>query len=140
MSRQQFSMCVHINAFSFSLFQDLFKIFSSLFGHFSLLRFGLNHGCYFGCGSLFGGEYEFGCGENKAAKYFTSRERGKVKDKYTRRKVFWDCIQRQINRGISFNVTIDRIYQVYGQEKSVTRIINEMRKDKKDNNLHVSLR
>ena len=85
-------------------------------------------------------EYEFGIGGNKGAKYFTSYERGKVKHKYTRRKVIWDCIQRQINRGLQYNVAIDRIYQVYGQEKSVTKIINEMRKDKKEGSLHVSLR
>ena len=42
-------------------------------------------------------EYEFGSGGNKAAKLFTIAERGAVKHKYTRRKVVWDCIQRQIN-------------------------------------------
>ena len=85
-------------------------------------------------------EYEFGIGGNKAAKYFTSQERGQVKDKYTRRKVIWDCVVRQTNRGITYNVAIDRIYQVYGPEKSVTQIINAMRTDRKNNNLHISLR
>ena len=84
-------------------------------------------------------EYEFGIGGNKAAKYFTPHERGQVKDKYTRRKVIWDCILRQINRSIPYNIAIDRIYQVYGENSTVTNIINRMRKDKKDNNLHVTL-
>ena len=47
---------------------------------------------------------------------------------------------RQINRGVSHNVAVDRIYQVYGQNQTVTNIINQMRKDKNTNNLHVSLK
>ena len=39
-------------------------------------------------------EYEFGLQGWKAAKRFTSRERGRVKYKYHRRKVVWDTILR----------------------------------------------
>ena len=84
-------------------------------------------------------EYEFGMGGNKAAKLFTAEERGRVKHKYTRRKVVWDCIKRQTSRGVHYNVAIDRIYTVYGQNQPVTRIINRMRVDKRNNNMHVSI-
>ena len=78
-------------------------------------------------------------GGNKAAKLFTAEERGWVKFKYSRQKVVWDCINRQISRGVHYNVAIDRIYSVYGQNQPVTRIINQMRIDNNNNNIHVSL-
>ena len=77
--------------------------------------------------------------DNKPAKLFTPQERERVKHKYTRRKVVWDCVLRQIDRGVSYNVVIDRIYQVYEQNQTVTKIVNQMRKDKLNNRLHVSL-
>ena len=84
-------------------------------------------------------EYEFEMNGNKPTKLFTPQERGRVKHKYTRRKVVWDCVLRQIDRGVSYNVVIDRIYQVYEQNQTVTKIVNQMRKDKLNKRLHVSL-
>mgnify|MGYP003512971962 FL=1 len=37
-------------------------------------------------------EYQYGLGGRKPAKYFTPTERGKVKHKYSRRKVVWETI------------------------------------------------
>jgi len=85
-------------------------------------------------------EWEHGIGGNKAAKLFTPEERGRVKHKYCRRRVIWKCIERQIARSVSYNVAIDRIYQVYGESATVTSIINKTKKDNKDGNLHVCLR
>jgi len=73
-------------------------------------------------------EYEFGLGGRKPARQFTAMERGKVKFKYSRRKVVWDTIDRLIRCGYTAQVAIDRIYVVYGQT-SVTHIIDRMRRD-----------
>ena len=85
-------------------------------------------------------EFIQGNNGNKPASQFTARERGRFKHKYTRRKVFWDHIQLMVLSGLSINVAIDRMYEVYGREKSVTAILNSLRRDRNANNLHVSLR
>jgi hypothetical protein len=85
-------------------------------------------------------EYQHGIGGRKAARLFTAQERGRVKHKYTRRKVVWDCVEQLVRSGITANVAIDRIYLVYGQSSPVTVIINKLRKDRNENNLHISLR
>ena len=75
-------------------------------------------------------EYEFGIGGRKPAREFTSAERGRVKYNYHRRKVVWDVVAALVRAGYSSQVAIDRIYQAYGRHKSVTWIINQMRKDR----------
>eukprot|EP00980_Cylindrotheca_fusiformis_P006798 scaffold1423_cov74-Cylindrotheca_fusiformis.AAC.1 len=77
-------------------------------------------------------EYIRGIGGRKAAQLFTAAERGRVKHKFTRRKIVWETIQRLVRSGLSANVAIDRIYEVYGRNNSVTTIINRMRTDKKN--------
>ena len=44
-----------------------------------------------------------------------------------------------VRSGLEANVAIDRIYAVYGQLSPVTIIINKLRKDRNQNNLHASL-
>ena len=85
-------------------------------------------------------EYTTGLNNNKPASQFTAMERGRFKHKYTRRKVFWDWLKTMINAGHTVNISIDRLYQVYGRDKSVTRILNSLRRDRNENNLHVALR
>ena len=75
-------------------------------------------------------EYQFGIGGRKAAKDFTSFERGKVKYNYHRRKVVWDVVGELVCGGWTAAVACDRISEVYGQQESVTNIINRMRKDR----------
>ena len=80
-------------------------------------------------------EYEFGIGGRKAAKLFTAAERGQVKYKYHRRKVVWDQVTIMIRAGHTAQTAIDRILEVYGggeNRRSVTMIINQMRRDKRN--------
>ncbi len=55
-------------------------------------------------------EYEFGIGGRKPARLFTPTDRGKVKFKYSRRKVVWDVIAARVRAGETAQVAIDRIY------------------------------
>ena len=76
-------------------------------------------------------EYETGLGGQKAAKFYTDRERGANKCTYSRRKVFWDAVELLIQRNHTAETAIDRIEKAYGHNTSVTKVINEMRRDKK---------
>jgi hypothetical protein len=78
-------------------------------------------------------EYEFGLGGRKAAKRFSTRERGRVRYKYHRRKVVWDKVQEMIRRGHTYHTAIDELYQKYGEQSTVTEIINRMRRDRMSN-------
>jgi hypothetical protein len=84
-------------------------------------------------------EYEQGIGGRKAARFFSREERGKAKHKYHRRKVVWDCIAELVRAGLTSQVAIDRIYQVYGENPTVTRIINRMKEDRQNGIVHPSL-
>jgi Transcriptional activator of glycolytic enzymes len=75
-------------------------------------------------------EYTTGLQGRKAARCFTSRERGRVRYKYHHRKVVWDKIAEMVRQGLSYHVAIDEIYRVYGQRNKVTEIINKMRSDR----------
>ena len=75
-------------------------------------------------------EYEFGLANRKAAKDFTAAERGLVKYTYHRRKVLWDKVAEMVRSGWSANEACNRIYEVYGENLSVTQILNLMRKDR----------
>lgn len=72
-------------------------------------------------------EYEFGLQGRKAAKSFSSRERGRVRYKYHRRKVVWDRVLELIRHGHSNTSAVDEIYKVYGRELTVTSVINRLR-------------
>jgi hypothetical protein len=75
-------------------------------------------------------EWTHGIGGNKPARDFTDHERGAVKDKFTLRKPFWECVQRHVNAGESAAMTITKIYQAYGPGKGVTYILRRFREDK----------
>jgi hypothetical protein len=74
-------------------------------------------------------EYEYGIAGRKPARQFTAQERGKVKFKYSRRKIVWDTIDRMVRSGSTAQVACDRIYAVYGRNKSVTDIMRCLRQD-----------
>jgi hypothetical protein len=76
-------------------------------------------------------EYTVGIGGRKAAREFNAEERGRVKHRYTRRKVVWQTVDRLVRQGFTANVAIDRIYQHYGRDLSVTTIINRMLQDRR---------
>lgn len=84
-------------------------------------------------------EYEFGVGGRKAAKTFSSKERGAVKFNYSLRNHFWMLMNRMISRGYTHTSAIDKIYSVYGTHLSATNILREIRKDTK-NGGHAELR
>ena len=77
-------------------------------------------------------KYVFGIGGRKPAKDFTPSKRGAVKFKYSRRKVVRSLILQLVDSGLSAQVAIDRIYAAYGQQKTVTQIIDLIRNDKKE--------
>ena len=76
-------------------------------------------------------EWEQGLGGGKPAKAFTQTERGANKFSFSRRRVFWDLVEGMLRRGQSSDVAIDNIYRVYGWNNSVTKILNEMKRDRK---------
>lgn len=77
-------------------------------------------------------EWEFGVGGRKAAKLFSSRERGRVKYQYSLRKHFWDLCLDMIRRGYTSDTAIDKIYEVYSRSNSCTKILRQIREDKKN--------
>jgi hypothetical protein len=86
-------------------------------------------------------EYQVGIGGRKAAKLFTAKERGgKVKHKYHRRKVVWSMVSGLVRVGLTADTAIDQIYAVYGQQTSVTNIINGIKRDSKAGTLNPNLR
>ena len=84
-------------------------------------------------------EYEFGLANRKPAKDFTAAERGQVKYVYHRRKVLWDKVAEMVRSGWSAHDACNRMYEVYGESSSVTQIINQMRRDRR-NGGHPALR
>eukprot|EP00536_Pseudo-nitzschia_multiseries_P003521 jgi/Psemu1/8013/gm1.8013_g len=61
---------------------------------------------------------------------FTAAERGRVKFKYSNRKVVWSCMERLLNRGNDVNTAISKIKRVYG-DVSITKLIKAMRADER---------
>ena len=85
-------------------------------------------------------EYEHGIAGAKPAKFFTRAERGAYKCKYSRRKKVWDLIDKLIRRGHTAGRAIELLHNAYGASSSVTTIINNLRKDMKNNTLPPNLR
>lgn len=85
-------------------------------------------------------EYVSGVGSNKPAKFFTRAERGRVKYKYSRRKIFWSVVEPLVRANISATDAIERIYTHYGPNLSPTAIINALRQDKNKGSLPHTLR
>ena len=79
-------------------------------------------------------EYEFGLEGRKAARKFNLRERGKNRYTYHRRKVVWDRIAELIKRGHTYLSACDNLYEQYGRDLSITKIINIMRNERSQRN------
>jgi hypothetical protein len=84
-------------------------------------------------------EYEHGIGGRKAARLFSREERGRVKHKYHRSKVIWHCIAALVRAGFTAQVAIDRVYQVYGENTTVTIITYRMKQDRRAGIVHPTL-
>ena len=80
-------------------------------------------------------EWEFGVGGRKAAKLFTSSERGlKVnRYRYCRRLKFWKLASEMIRRGHSSGSACNEIGSVYGESLPVGAILEKIRIDKGGN-------
>ena len=76
-------------------------------------------------------EYQNGVGGRKPAREFTREERGRCKAVYSQRKPFWECMERQIDRGTTKTVALNRVMQVYEHHGSVTKKLIAIRKDEK---------
>jgi hypothetical protein len=76
-------------------------------------------------------EYENGIGGRNAARLFSREEREKVKDKFHQQKVVWDCVATLVRTGLTAQVALDRIHHIYGENTTVTNIINRMRQDRR---------
>lgn len=75
-------------------------------------------------------EYEFGLKDGqKPARDYTSVERGANKVKYCRRKKFWDLVDLLIRRGSDSDTAISKIYAVYGENSTVTKVLNDLARD-----------
>ena len=83
-------------------------------------------------------EYVNGIGGRKPARDFTRVERGRVKDKYSKRLIVWRCITRLLNRGYDLSTAFNKITRVYG-DISMTELIKKMRPDERRGG-HASLR
>ncbi|KAG2786672.1 hypothetical protein PC129_g11095 [Phytophthora cactorum] len=84
-------------------------------------------------------EYQFGCSGIKPAKEFTPVERGASKFAYSRTKVFWDVITQLVRSGYTSDAAIDKVYQVYDRQLSVSSILVSLRADRRRGG-HPSLR
>ena len=73
-------------------------------------------------------EYESGVGGNKPAKLFNKAERGKLRLKYCSRKIVWDAVEVLVQRGLTSDVAIDRIYsECGGPNTKVNDVIKELK-------------
>ncbi|KAG6972293.1 hypothetical protein JG687_00001524 [Phytophthora cactorum] len=84
-------------------------------------------------------EYQFGCRGLKPVKEFTPVERDANKFAYSRRKVFWAVITQLVRSGYTSDTAIDKFYQVYGRQLSVSSILVSLRADRRRGG-HSSLR
>jgi hypothetical protein len=85
-------------------------------------------------------EYTTGIGGRKAARDFTALERGRNKYCFYRRKHVWDIVSNLVNAGVNYRVAVDRIYNHYGANKSVTKVIKDIMADKQNRGLPQALR
>ncbi|KAL7567236.1 hypothetical protein ACA910_021220 [Epithemia clementina (nom. ined.)] len=84
-------------------------------------------------------EWTTGIGGRKPARLFTAQERGWQKHKFSRCKIVWQLVSALVQSGLTSDVAIDRIYNVYGQGQPVTRIIHRLKEDIWQNCLHQDL-
>jgi hypothetical protein len=63
-----------------------------------------------------------------------------MKHKFHRRKLVWSMVCGLVQVGLTVDTAIDQIYSVYGQQTSVTNIINGIKRDSKAGTLNPNLR
>lgn len=86
-------------------------------------------------------EYQFGTGGRKAARDFSTSERGKVKSMYSRRNRVWEVIATLVRAGYTAPAAINLVYITYGKCLSVNQIIDSIvRETKNGGQIHINLR
>jgi hypothetical protein len=76
-------------------------------------------------------EYTHEIGGRKAGCNFSYHDKGRVKHKYHRRNVVWKIVHGLVKLGYSgAELAIDRIHGIHGESRSVTNIINGIKRDK----------
>jgi hypothetical protein len=76
-------------------------------------------------------DYLYGLEGNKAAKNFTSVERGRIKFKFCHRKCFWEVMVKLCNAGFTDLSSIDKVHQAHDMKILVSAILAMMQKDRK---------
>lgn len=71
---------------------------------------------------------------------FLPRKNVKVKHTWYKRKFLWNKVPEMANSGMSATMACDRIYQVYGENQSVTYILDKLKKDHIQRGGHPNLR
>jgi len=88
-------------------------------------------------------EYTFGLAGRKPARLFTTAERNRkeIRQKYYRRNVIWQCMDRLVRAGRTPERAADELYRIYGHKTPVTRISELIVQDKKrfDGGYHPNL-
>ena len=85
-------------------------------------------------------EYMDGLDGNKAARLFTSSEKGAVASLYSRRNAFWFVVGRMVRAGMSADTAIDKVKQTYGYGASITNVLMMMAKHRHlPNGAHANL-
>ena len=77
-------------------------------------------------------EWEFGVGGRRAAKTFNASERGAVTTTYFFQNPFWHLCSDLIERGYEPVTAIKKIYHVYVDELTSTKVLKQINKDKRD--------
>ena len=78
-------------------------------------------------------EYEVGINGHKPARMFTANERGRVSKKYSRRNLVWQKIVDLCRLGHTHLIAIDKIYEKYGRDCTVTQIVNKISAENRQN-------
>ena len=79
-------------------------------------------------------EFKFGLKGSKPAEQFTRQERNanrSIRQKYYRRKVFWDTMSKLIRMGDSIESAVKKIRESYGHRMSITHLLDKMLADRK---------
>jgi hypothetical protein len=79
---------------------------------------------------VFWSEFEFGLDGGKPARDYTPSERGANRYAYSRRKNYWNAVGSLLTNGYSVDSAIDRVYEAYGKNYSVTAILDAIMVDK----------
>ena len=75
-------------------------------------------------------EYIHGLDGRKAAKDFTSAERGCCRAIYCFRNSFWSVVANMVRSGLTSDAAIAKVQVAYGDSQSVANILQKMRADK----------